>query len=149
MNKLTTVAEIELSYSPVRCSKTHIKSSEDAYLAFKKFFPAKTIALQEMAVVMYLNRNNRILGFYKISSGGMSGTVVDVRLVLATALKIAASGIMMCHNHPSGNLKASMQDLELTQKIKHAAVLMDMKLLDHLIISPSEGFLSFADEGMI
>lgn len=149
MIKLTTVAEIELSYHPVKCFDTPIRSPLEATEAFKKFFPKSTIALKEMAVAMYLNRNNEILGFYKVSSGGISGTVVDIRLILGTALKTASCSLMLCHNHPSGNMKASIQDIELTQKLREGAKMLDIKLLDHIILAPDGRYLSFADEGLL
>ena len=81
--------------------------------------------------------------------GGITGTVADIRLILAVALKSAATGIVLAHNHPSGNVKPSAADLELTKKIKDAAAVMDIRLLDHIIISPWGEYFSFADEGMI
>lgn len=98
---------------------------------------------------MYLNRANRVIGVYKVSVGGITGTVADPRLILSVALKSAATSIILAHNHPSGNLKPSRADLELTTKIKTAAQLMDITVLDHLIVTSDEGFLSFADEGLM
>jgi DNA repair protein RadC len=98
--------------------------------------------------VMYLNRANKVLGVYMMSKGGVSGTVADPRLILAVALKTAACNIVLCHNHPSGNLKPSRQDEELTSKIKEAGRYMDIKVMDHLIIG-EDYYYSFADEGML
>ena len=99
---------------------------------------------------MYLNAARRILGIYRLSIGGITGTVADPRLILGTALKVAASQIIISHNHPSGNLQPSRQDEELTRKINEACKLMDIRLSDHVIISPKEGeYFSFADEGLI
>ena len=99
---------------------------------------------------MYLNRMNRVLGVYPMSMGGISGTVVDIRLILSIALTTASTAIILCHNHPSGNMKSSQADIELTTRIKECAKLMDIKLLDHLIISPTEGeYYSMADEGLL
>ena len=83
-----------------------------------------------------------------LSKGGVTGTVADPRLILAVALKTAACSIMLCHNHPSGNLKPSRQDEELTYKIKKAGRYMDIKVIDHLVLD-DDGYYSFADEGMI
>ncbi len=114
------------------------------------FSPDESIALQERFVVMYLNRSNRVLGIYPISIGGITGTVADTRLILSVALKTAASSIMLAHNHPSGSLKPSATDIDLTKKVKEAAKLMDITVLDHIILSPLEGdYYSFADEGLI
>ena len=111
--------------------------------------PAKTISLQERFVAMYLNRSNRVIGVYHMSTGGITGTVVDIRLLLSVALKTAATGIILAHNHPSGNLKPSEADKELTSKIIKASGYMDIKLLDHLIIVPEGKYLSFTEEGLL
>ena len=104
--------------------------------------------IKEEAVVLFLNRGNRVLGGYKVSSGGITGTVVDIRIILAIALKCLASGMILAHTHPSGELNPSNADKGLTQKLKEAANLMDISLLDHLIIT-SETYYSFADEEVI
>lgn len=98
--------------------------------------------------VLYLNRANHVIEEKHISSGGISGTVADPRIILRYGLELKASGLILCHNHPSGNLKASEADLRLTRKIKEGALLMDMQVLDHLIIV-SDSYLSFADEGIL
>ena len=149
MKQTEQVAEIEISYRPAISNKPIIKSSLDAYNVVAPFFPSNTIALQEKFVAMYLNRANRVLGVYELSNGGISGTVVDIRLLLSVALKTAASGIILCHNHPSGNLQPSAQDKEITQKIIVASKLLDISILDHLIVTSENTFYSFADEGII
>jgi len=103
---------------------------------------------QEVFAVVYLNRGNRILSLETISEGGLTGTVADPRIILKKALEQDATSLVLCHNHPSGNLIPSKADEQLTQKIKHAAALMDIQVLDHIIVS-QEGYFSFADEGMI
>lgn len=142
------VAEIEVVYKPAISDKPIISSSLDAYNVLVKFFPIETLSLQERFVAMYLNRSNRVIGVYPMSVGGITGTVVDVRLLLSVALKTAATGIILAHNHPSGNLKPSEADKDLTNKIKKASEYMDIKLLDHLIITPESKYLSFTDEGL-
>jgi DNA repair protein RadC len=103
---------------------------------------------QEIFAVVYLNRGNRILSLETISIGGLTGTVADPRIILKKALEQDATALVLCHNHPSGNLTPSRADEQLTQKIKQAAALMDIHVLDHIIVS-HEGYFSFADEGMI
>lgn len=148
--KINRVAEISVSYNPTKAEKPTIICSIDAYVLFLNFFPKDTISLQESFMAMYLNRANRVIGIYLVSIGGISGTVADIRLILSVALKVVATGIMLAHNHPSGSLKPSRADIELTNKIKEAARFMDLNLLDHLIISPAGGkYYSFADEGLI
>jgi len=101
-------------------------------------------------MVMYLNRANRCLGVFPASIGGITGTVADVRLILSVALKIVATSILISHNHPSGNLKPSTADIDLTYKIKEGGKLLDIRLIDHLIISPNEkDYFSFAENGIL
>ena len=106
------------------------------------------IELLEEFKVLFLNRANRVLQILPVSQGGMTGTVADPRLILAAAVKIAACSMIMVHNHPSGNLKPSKADEELTFKIRAAARYFDINVLDHLIIT-SEGYYSFGDEGLL
>ena len=149
MNELENIAEIELSYKPSIANKPIIASSFDAYQVLKEFYPKETINLQEYFIVAYLNRFNRVLGVLVLSKGGITGTLADIRLVFGTALKAAASGIIISHNHPSGNLKPSNVDLALTEKMVDAGKLLDIKLLDHIVIAPDYEYLSLADEGKI
>lgn len=103
---------------------------------------------QEVFAVVYLNRANRITQFEIISEGGMTGTVADPRIILKKALENDATSIVLCHNHPSGNLRPSKADELITQKIKQAAAFLDILVMDHIIVS-NEGYFSFADEGMM
>lgn len=102
----------------------------------------------EVFAVVFLNRANKINHFEIVSEGGITGTVADPRIILKKALEEDAVSIILCHNHPSGSLKPSRQDEELTQKIKEAARFFDIKVLDHIIVS-DDGFFSFADEGIL
>jgi DNA repair protein RadC len=122
-----------------------IKGSNDAVEYFQ---PLLADLNHEEFWVMLLNRSNKVIDTFMISQGGISGTVIDVRLIMKKAIDKLASGIILCHNHPSGNLQASDADLKITRKIKEAAVLMDIVVLDHLIIGHNN-YLSLADEGMI
>jgi DNA repair protein RadC len=103
---------------------------------------------KEVFVVVYLNRGNRVMHIETVSEGGLTGTVVDPRVILKKALEYEATSLILCHNHPSGNLRPSNADELLTQKIKHAAAFIDIRIMDHLIVS-DEGYFSFADEGML
>lgn len=102
----------------------------------------------EVFAVVFLNRANKINHLEVISEGGITGTVADPRIILRKALEHDAVSLVLCHNHPSGNLKPSRQDEDLTRKITHAAQYFDIKVLDHIIVS-EEGYYSFADEGML
>lgn len=144
--KQNQIAEISISYTPSRYNESKIQTTEEAYNVLKEFFAQGTIALQEQFVVMYLNANHNVLGIHVASKGGITGTVADIRLILGVALKTASTAMIIAHNHPSGNLQPSLADEVLTKKLKDAAVLLDVNLLDHLIVSDT-GFYSFADEG--
>lgn len=143
-------AEIEVSYRPAIAEKPEITSCLDAYNVIKSFIPPGSIALKEHMVVIYLNRANRVIGAYKVSDGGITSTVADLRLIFSVGLKAIATSFIVGHNHPSGNLKPSSADIILTNKLKDAGALMDIKLLDHIILGPEEGkYYSMADEGAI
>ena len=150
MEVLSKVAEVELVYkSKVKASeRPQIASSLDAYELLKAVWEEGKMDLVEQFKVLFLNRANKVLCIYNLSSGGITGTVADPRLIYSAALKVNAVSILLCHNHPSGALKPSRQDEELTQKVKNAGAFLDIKVLDHLIVS-SEGFYSFADEGLL
>ena len=102
----------------------------------------------EVFAVIFLNRANKINHFEIISRGGITGTVADPRIILKKALEEDATSMVLCHNHPSGNLRPSRADEELTKKIKEAAAYFDITIIDHIIVS-EEGFYSFADEGIL
>jgi DNA repair protein RadC len=143
---LQAVGEVSLSYTKnhIVLPNSPISSSSDAYNAFQAIFHPSTLAHREFMYAMYLSRSNNILGYAQISSGGLSGTVCDPKIVFQYALKLNASGIILAHNHPSGNLKPSRSDLELTEKIQKGGKLLDITLLDHLIVSEN-GYWSWAD----
>lgn len=112
------------------------------------FFPLLEDLNHEEFWVMLLNRGNKIIDTFMVSQGGISGTVIDVRLILKNALDKIASSLILCHNHPSGNIQPSEADIQITNKIKAAAKVMDMAVLDHVIIGQSK-YLSMADEGIL
>ena len=145
MKKKSIVEEIKLSYLPTNIQQTPIQSSKVAHSVLSEYFDKDTIALHETFVVMYLNHQNCIKGIHKHSMGGINSTVVDIRLVLSVALKSASSGLILAHNHPSGSLKPSKNDLDLTEKLSAACKIMDIRLHDHLILSPDGHYYSMAD----
>ena len=112
------------------------------------FFPILGDLNHEEFWIMLLNRGNKVLETFMISQGGVSGTVIDVRIILKPAIEKLASSIILCHNHPSGTMQASDADIKITKKIKNAAELLDIAVLDHLIIGQNQ-YLSFADEGLL
>ncbi len=125
--------------------KTKVITSKDVAAFLQSQLQYKQ---HEIFVAVYLNRANKILHHEIISEGGITGTIADPRIVLKKALEQSATSIILSHNHPSGNLKPSMQDELLTKKIKEAAKYFDIEVLDHIIVS-DEGYFSFADEGMM
>ena len=144
------LAEVELVYrSKVKASlRPLISSSADLSKVLLQIWDKDRIELVEEFKVIYLNRANKIIGVMDASSGGITGTVADPRIILAAALKCCAVNIVLAHNHPSGSLKPSRADEELTIKIKEAARWLDIRVLDHIIVS-LEGYYSFADEGLL
>jgi DNA repair protein RadC len=146
----TRVAEVELVYkTKVKPSeRPKINSVKDCYQLLRGLWNENTLEMQEEFKVLLLNRANKVIGVYEASAGGLTGTVADPRLILAAAIKSLSVSIILSHNHPSGNLKPSRADEELTQKIKAAAAYHDIRVIDHIIIT-IEGYYSFADEGLL
>lgn len=144
------VAEIELVYrSKVKPSeRPQIKNSRDTFDLFISHWDMDKIELLEQFKCMFLNRANRVLGIYEMSTGGTTGTIADAKLIFAAALKANANKLAISHNHPSGNLKPSNEDIALTRKLANAGKFLDMPVLDHLIIT-KDGYFSFCDEGLI
>lgn len=150
VNTFARVAEIKLTYrNRVKPSeRPQVTSSADSYRVLKSGWDPGKLEFVEQFKVLLLSRANRVLGIYEVSTGGVAGTVADPKLIFAAALKACASGIILSHNHPSGNLKPSAADLQLTRKIKQGGELLDIAVLDHIILT-SEGYYSLADEGLL
>ena len=146
-----TIQEMEVVYVPTKftASNETISNSASAYHVFKQLFNPNTISYQEECMVIYLNHASRIIGAQKLSRGGINATIVDIRIILATALKSLSTAIIIAHNHPSGKLVPSDGDKKITKQLSEACKLMELTLLDHLIISPDSGYLSFADDGLM
>jgi len=145
------VPEIKISLKVDKVKKselTKITSSKDGYEVLQQIFDADKIDWIEEAIILCLNRANKVIGFYKLSSGGQSGTVMDQKVIFTIALNCTASGIIIAHNHPSGQLFPSDADIRITKTIKDAGDIMDIKLLDHIIVT-DEGYYSFADSGKL
>ena len=144
------VAEVELVYkTKVKPSERPlVKSAKECYELLKLTWDENKIEFVEQFKVILMNKANRVLGIYELSTGGVSSTVVDTKLVFIAALKANSCNIILSHNHPSGNLKPSRQDEELTAKIKEAGKFLDIQVSDHIIVS-TEGYFSFADEGLL
>ena len=145
------VNEIRISY----CEKLGVIDSEPvndsehvAKLLYENW-DKNTIGLQETFKVLLLNNANKVKGTYQASTGGITGTLVDLRLLFAVVLKTVSTSIILAHNHPSGTLRPSKADIDLTKKIQKAGELFDIKIMDHLIITPTGKYYSFSDNGML
>ena len=147
----TKVNEIAISYSGNL--KTNqlpkITSSQNAAELLYGQWNKNNIELHETFKVMLLNNANKVKGIYEVSTGGITGTLVDLRILFAVILKSLSTAVILAHNHPSGTLTPSEPDKRLTQKIKKAGELFDIKVLDHLILTPDGNYFSFADEGIL
>lgn len=144
------VREIKVSYShPMKASLLpKITTSKEVYDHLIKFWNEEAIEYVEEFKIILLNRAHRILGICDVSRGGISGTIVDPKVIFSCALKANASYIILAHNHPSGNLNPSEADKQLTEKLKMAGKFLDLYILDHLIIT-NENYYSFADDGLL
>ena len=150
MNTNFNVAEVALSYknSVPYNQRTKITGAKDAYRILRKLHDDNTIDYTETFKVLYLNQNNHVLGCRTISEGGLASTCCDVRTILQGALLTNAVGIILAHNHPSGNVTPSLSDIKTTNQITKAAKLLDIQVLDHIIYT-RENCYSFADDGQI
>ncbi|MCE3278048.1 MAG: repair protein [Bacteroidetes bacterium] len=144
------LAEVEIIYkSKVNVNdRIKITRSADVYEALKNIYNPETVEHHEEFVLLLLNRALQVLGWAKISMGGITSTIVDTRIVFQYAIKANATGIMLSHNHPSGIVTPSEQDKQLTKKISEIGKLLEIQVLDHIIFTP-DAYYSFADEGEI
>lgn len=126
-----------------------ITSSKEAHKYLRDTFEPDRIGHIEIFYVILVNRHNKVLGIQKVSEGGVAGTVVDPKIVLQAALLANASGLILAHNHPSGNMAPSSQDIEITKKLKQGAKFLDISVNDHLILVPDGDYFSFADNGLM
>ncbi|WP_316849078.1 JAB domain-containing protein [Pedobacter agri] len=149
-NELFKIAEVSISYRPIVDMMTRpvVTSSESAFEIFRQSWDLGRISFLEEFKVLLLNRANKVLGVVNLSVGGVSGTVVDPKVLFVTALKANCSSVILCHNHPSGNLDPSEADFKLTKRLVECGKLLNILVWDHLIISDSS-YLSFADEGFL
>ena len=147
------VNEIQVSLQPLPTPNQAPKiscSRDIADFLYNVVYDRNTIALRESFYLIALDRKNQILGFHLISTGSMTGTVVDAQMIFRILLTLPASSFILSHNHPSGNTNPSEGDINITNKIRKAAECMDFKLLDHVILTPyEETYYSFSDAGKL
>lgn len=144
------VSEIQVSYRPgfKAGERPKVTSSLQAYSILRQSWDEDRMELLEEFKVLLLNRPNRVLGVMRVASGGFADVMVDPKLVFSVALKCGAHGMILAHNHPSGELQPSAADISLTEKLKEGGKLLGIEVFDHLILSP-DGYYSFGDEGMM
>lgn len=133
--------------NPIFNTIPEVKQVQDVVHNFRKLY-SDDILIYESFYAMYLNQKNAVIGVVKISQGGITSTIVDIRIIFKYAIELLATSIIICHNHPSGNIMPSNQDKELTSKINIAANYLDIKLLDHIILS-KDNYYSFANENIL
>jgi len=150
VQKTFKVAEVQVSYKPEykASERPKISSSKEAYELLMQQWDLGKIEFLEQSKMILLNRQNRVLGLVDISTGGVSGTILDPKIIFSIALKANTSAIILCHNHPSGNIQPSQSDVRLTNQLKEGGKLLEILVWDHLIIT-NENYYSFADDGMM
>jgi len=149
-NEIFQVSEVSLSYrSKIKPKdRAKIMTSMDAVKILRQVWDDETLDLHETMILILLNRANHVLGYYTLSKGGISGTVADPKMIFSAALTAGASSIILCHNHPSGNLKPSQSDIDLTRKVRDAGKLLEIQLIDHIILTRDHHY-SFQDERIL
>lgn len=141
--------QVQLKYVLESKFKYEIRGEKDAYNFILSLYDKDAIAHREFFFVLFLNRANHVCGYFKASEGGIAGTVVDGRTIFQAALLSNASSYILSHNHPSGNLKPSMQDITITNKIKEGGLILGFTLIDHIIVTPFGEYYSFANQGVL
>jgi DNA repair protein RadC len=141
------VPEVEVKIlRKTKDKKFVVSNAADSVEVFRSYIKDEKIETQEIFAVAYLKQNNQVIGVYNHTIGGMNAVIVDVRLIMSAALSLGAQNMIVCHNHPSGNLRPSEADRRLTSKLREACALYDINLLDHIILT-KDNYYSFADSG--
>jgi DNA repair protein RadC len=145
---MSNMPEITLKYKTGNYKKTKISTSLDAFQVLLELYDDDTVDYKETAYALFLNKANNTIGWMKISEGGTSSTIIDQKIIFATALKCNASSIILSHNHPSGQLRASDEDRKMTERIVSIGFILGIEVLDHVIVCRS-GYYSMNDEGLM
>ena len=148
MNANYQLPEITLKFKAGNYTKHKITCSKTCANLLREMYDADTLEYTESFVVLLLNRQNETIGWNKISQGGLNSVLVDIRVLFTVALQAGASAMIISHNHPSGNLNPSNEDLNLTKRVAEAGKTLDINVLDHVIIT-KDGYCSLADKGLI
>jgi DNA repair protein RadC len=141
----TKLPKLLLKYINTEFDKTKITCSKDSYDTLLQLFDHDTIEYQEEMILIALNRQNNVIGYHKLSKGSQAGTCIDIKVIASVLLLSGAQSTILAHNHPSGNIQPSEQDIKITRKIKEGLSLLDIKLLDHLIITKNNNYYSLVD----
>lgn len=144
---MKTINQFQLKKIQSEFPKQKITTSKDAYIFISRFYDGD-IDIFESSFILMMNQSNTTIGFAKISQGGITGTVVDIRIIAKYAIESLSTSIILAHNHPSGNLNPSEADRILTDRVKKGLAILDIRLFDHLILA-SDSYYSFADQGEI
>lgn len=147
-NKNYSLPEIQIKFKSGEFTRYKIKDSKTCEQAFRTMFDADTIEYTESVIVIFLNRSNETIGWYKVSQGGLTHCVVDQRVIFSIGVQCGASAFIVAHNHPSGNLVPSNEDLGITRKLIEGGKILDILCLDHLILS-GDSYISMADESLL
>ena len=148
MNEITHLNEVKVSYT---CTATEaVRTSAEAQELCRKAYDMANanLSLKETFIILYFNRANKLIGFYVLSSGGLCGTIADLRIAFSIGLKCLATSMILVHNHPSTNKQPSQSDLQLTKKFVKTGELLEIKVLDHIILTPDE-YYSMSDKGQL
>lgn len=145
---VSIISALELGRRRKSLTENKVPKIESSQTAFEQLYPYLADLDHEQFYTILFNRANKVIDVIKVSQGGVSGTVADAKLIFRSAVEKLASGIILAHNHPSGNLKPSQADIALTRKIKEAGAMLDISVLDHIIIA-SNDYFSFSDQGMM
>lgn len=146
--KKIKLPQLKVKVRATKGDEFYIKNSDDVVKVLRNIFNADTLQWTEEFIVVCLNRAHKVIGYYKVGSGGFSGVVCDPKVIMTMALQSSASALIVAHNHPSGNINPSEADKTMTDKINGACKLLDMTLLDHIILTAHSHY-SFAEEGQI
>lgn len=149
MNTDCRVAEIQLKYKPKPFDETIFSSNDIYHFLMKRVYNEDAIGYKESFKVVLLNNSNKVVGYTTVSEGGLTSTIVDVRVVMQTALVCNATAIILTHNHPSGNVLPSTQDDDITRRIKSACDIMNIRLIDHVVVTPFDSYYSYCDKGRL
>ena len=144
-----TVAEIEVRYYPTieKSERKKVFTSLDCFNSLMEVWDKGKLSMVESFYIILLNRANKVIGIECVSVGGVTGTVADAKKIFHTAITCLATGIILAHNHPSGNTQPSQADRDLTKSLVEGGKYLDIKIVDHLIVTGESTYLSFADEG--